>query len=148
MKQIVYSMQFKGQAASVAGSSTVLKAITNAPSCLVTTMVGPEGVSGSWKATAGDKASFESEVTITGETSFLESGSIRFGEGNHRLRFSTVGQGYLGASPDPKLKNGSVIWRVDSGEGQFASARGFITSNFTISDSGEVTDNHFGLIFV
>jgi hypothetical protein len=41
MKQIVYSMQFKGQAAPVAGSSTVLKAITNAPSCLVTTMVGP-----------------------------------------------------------------------------------------------------------
>jgi len=77
MKQIVYSMQFKGQAAPVAGSSTVLKAITNAPSSLVTTMVGPEGVSGSWKATAGDKASFESEVTITGETSFLESGSIR-----------------------------------------------------------------------
>jgi hypothetical protein len=148
MKQIVYSMQFKGQAAPVAGSSTVLKAITNAPSCLVTTMVGPEGVSGSWQATAGDKASFESEVTITGETSFLESGSIRFGEGNHRVRFSTVGQGYLGASPDPKLKNGSVIWRVDSGEGQFAAARGFITSNFTISDSGEVTDNHFGVIFV
>jgi hypothetical protein len=87
-------------------------------------------------------------VTITGGTSFVESGSIRFGEGNHRLRFSTVGQCYLGASPDPQLKNGSVMWRVDGGEGQFAAASGFITSNFTIGDAGEVTDNHFGVIFV
>jgi hypothetical protein len=148
MKHIVYSMQFKGQAAPMAGSSTVLKATTSAPSCIVTTIVGPEGVNGSWKPTAGGQASFESEVTVTGETSFLESGGIRFGEGNNRLRFSTVGQGYLGASPDPKLKNGSVTWRVDSGEGQFATASGFITSNFTISDAGEVTDNHFGVIFV
>jgi hypothetical protein len=59
-----------------------------------------------------------------------------------------VGQGYLGPSADPKLKHGSVIWRVDSGEGQFAEASGLITSNFTINEAGEVTDNHFGVIFV
>jgi hypothetical protein len=40
------------------------------------------------------------------------------------------------------------MWRVDDGEGQFAGASGLITSNFTLSDTDEVIDNHFGLIFV
>jgi hypothetical protein len=148
MKQIFYAMQFSGQAAPVAGSSTVMKAMTTASSCTLTTAVGVQGVSASVQPAAGGKASFESEVTVTGESSFVESGSIRFGEGNHRLRFSTVGQGYMGASADPKLRHGSVIWRVEGGEGQFAGASGLITSNFTIGEAGEVTDHHFGVIFV
>jgi len=97
---------------------------------------------------SGGKATFESEVTLAGESSFVESGSIAFGEGNHRLRFSTVGQGHLGSSADPKLKSGVVMWRIEKGEGQFANATGYITSNFTLSDAGEVTDHHFGVIFV
>jgi len=59
-----------------------------------------------------------------------------------------VGQGQIGGSADPKLKSGTVTWRVDSGEGQFAGASGFITSNFLIGEAGELTDNHFGVLFV
>jgi hypothetical protein len=40
------------------------------------------------------------------------------------------------------------MWRVEGGEGQFADATGLITSNFTLSATGEVIDNHFGVIFV
>jgi hypothetical protein len=40
------------------------------------------------------------------------------------------------------------MWQVDGGEGQFAGARGLITSNFFVSETGEVTDCHFGLLFV
>ena len=87
-------------------------------------------------------------MTLTGPTSFLEEGSIRFGAGNHRLHFSTVEHGYLGDSADAKLKSGAVMWRVEGGEGQFAGASGYITSNFTLSDAGEVIDNQFGVIFV
>jgi hypothetical protein len=105
-------------------------------------------VSASLHPVAGGKAAFESEVTVTGESSFVESGTIRFGEQKHRLRFSTVGQGYMGASADPNLRHGSVIWRVEGGEGQFEGASGLITSNFTIGGTGEVTDNHFGVIFL
>jgi hypothetical protein len=105
-------------------------------------------VNGNLQPAAGGTASFESEVTLTGETTFQESGTITFGQGGHRLRFSTVGQGYLGSSPDPKLRHGSVMWRVDGGEGQFAGASGLITSNFTVSETGEVTDNHLGVVFV
>lgn len=148
MRQITYTMQFKGRAAPVGGSSTVLRATTTASSCTLTTVVGPEGVNGNLQPAAGGTASFESEVTLTGETTFQESGTITFGQGGHRLRFSTVGQGYLGSSPDPKLRHGSVMWRVDGGEGQFAGASGLITSNFTVSETGEVTDNHLGVVFV
>jgi len=148
MRQIAYNLQFKGHAAPAGGSSTILKAKTAAASCTTTTIVSAEGVSSTLQPAAGGNASFESEVTITGETAFLESGTITFGEARNRLRFNTVGQGYLGPSADPKLKHGSVMWRVDGGEGQFAGASGLITSNFVINEAGEVTDNHFGVIFV
>jgi hypothetical protein len=88
------------------------------------------GVSGSFQPTSGGQASFESQVTFTGETSFQEVGSITFRDSGHRLYFSTVGQGYIGPSADPQLKHGSVIWKVERGEGQFAGATGLITSNF------------------
>jgi hypothetical protein len=148
VRQIIYALQFKGQAAPKAGSTGVLKAATTASGCTLTTSVGRDGVTGNLQPQAGEQAQFESEVTLTGENQFLESGTISFGDGGHRLRFSTVGNGSLGASPIPKLQQGAVTWRVDGGEGQFAGASGLITSNFTIGENGEVLDNHLGVIFV
>jgi hypothetical protein len=146
MKQIIYAMQFKGTAGPGL-SANVMKALTSASSTTITTEIDAEGVRASIKPAPGGKAEFESEVTITGETAFLEKGSIRFGDSN-RLQFSSIERGYLGDSADAKLKSGAVMWRVDGGEGQFAGATGFITSNFTLSDAGDVTDNQFGVIFV
>lgn len=148
MRQIIYSMQFTGRATPQNAAGSVLKAATTAPSCSITTVTGPDGVRGTLQRVDGDQATFESEVTFSDESTFLETGSIAFGTSGHRLRFSTVGQGHLGSSADPTLKHGAVSWRVDGGEGQFAGASGLITSNFFVSDSLEVTDNHFGVIFV
>jgi hypothetical protein len=148
MKQVVYAMQFKGSAAPKAGVAGTIKATTAATSCTLSSVVGPDGLTGMLLPAPGGRASFESEVTLTGDTSFTEDGTIRFGDSNHSLRFSTVGQGFLGKSPDPALQHGSVMWRVEGGEGQFAGASGLITSNFTLSVTGEVIDHHFGLIFV
>ncbi|MEK6322340.1 MAG: hypothetical protein AABN33_11710 [Acidobacteriota bacterium] len=148
MRQSIYTMQFKGQAVPVQETSGVLKATTTATSCSITTTVGDEGVKSTLQPAEGGKAAFESKVTFTGETNFQESGTITFGESNHRLHFSTVGQGYIDASADPKLKHGSVMWKIERGEGQFEGATGLITSNFFVSDTGEVTDNHFGVIFL
>jgi hypothetical protein len=144
MKQIIYAMQFKGSAAPKAGASGVFIASTEAPSCTLSSIVGPDGVRGTLQPAPGAKASFESEVTLTEETSFTEAGMIRFNDSGHSLRFSTVQQGFLGKSPDAALQHGSVIWRVEGGEGQFIGASRLITSNFTLSATGEVTDNHFG----
>jgi hypothetical protein len=40
------------------------------------------------------------------------------------------------------------MWRVEGGEGQFAGARGLITSNFFVGEAGMVTDHHVGVTFV
>jgi hypothetical protein len=93
-----------------------------------------------------NSASFESDVTFASATSFQESGTIRF-PGGHVLNFSAVGQGIIGASATSGTQSGSVIWKIDSGEGQFAKATGFITSNFTVDGEGNVIDNHLAVIF-
>jgi hypothetical protein len=72
---------------------------------------------------------------------------MEFGHGN-RLGFHSIGRGHLAPSPDPHLRHGSVVRRIEGGEGQFAGSEGLITSKFLLSDSGEVTDNHLGVIFV
>ena len=148
MGQIMYTMQFKGHAAPVSGASGVLQATTTAASCSITTTVGAGGVNGVLQPAAGGPAAFESQVTFTGENAFQEVGRITFGEGGHRLFFSTVGQGYIAPSAESGLQHGAVIWQVERGEGQFAGASGLITSNFSVRATGEVTDNHFGVIFV
>jgi hypothetical protein len=43
---------------------------------------------------------------------------------------------------------GTVSWRVEGGSGRFSTASGFIASAFTLSDSGEISDYHCGLIFL
>jgi hypothetical protein len=147
MQQLIYAMQFTGRAVPNEASPGVLRANTRAPSCTVTSLVGSEGLAGIVNSAAGGTAVFESTVTFTGEASFLESGSIVFGNDRHVLRFSTVGEGYLGPATDG-IRHGAVTWRLDSGDGQFANARGLITSNFLVGADGEVTDNHLGVIYV
>ena len=84
---------------------------------------------------------------MTGETSFLESGTIAFGDG-HRVRFSTVGQGYVSAGAEPGTSHGTIMWQVEGGEGQFAGATGLITSNALLDAKLRVVDHQFGVIYV
>ena len=159
MKQISYAMQFNGQVTPVGTSANVMKATTTGISCTWTTIVEQAGFHSTLEPAAGGEATFESEVTFLGgfessevtsegESGFKETGTITFGMGGHRLRFSTIGQGYFGPSPEPNLKQGAVMWQVDGGEGQFDGARGVITSNFTVNEAGEVNDHHMGIIFI
>jgi hypothetical protein len=147
MRQVIYAMRFAGRATPAGPDGNVLRAGTTSPSTAVTSRVSADGLTGTVEAVPGGDAAFASEVTFTSETDFLETGTIAFGDG-HRLRFSTVGSGYLGGSADPTLKHGTVMWRVEGGEGQFAGASGLITSNFFVGADLAVTDHHFGVIFV
>ena len=147
MRQLVYALRFTGRATPASPDGMVLKAATTAPSSTVTSTVGPAGLAGTLEPAAGGKATFASEVTFTGATSFQEVGTIAFGAG-HRLRFSTVGSGYLGPSPDPALKHGTVSWRVEGGEGQFAGASGLITSNFFVGEDLGVVGHQLGVLFL
>jgi hypothetical protein len=147
MREIIYAMRFTGQATPVGTDSNMLKAATTAPSVTLTSTVGTDGLAGELRPADGGEAVFASEVTFTSETAFQETGTIAFGDGNV-LRFGTVGSGYLGGSADPARKHGTVMWRVEGGEGQFAGATGLITSNFFVGENLAVTDHHFGVIFV
>src|SRR3546814_16154884 len=109
MGRILYAMQFKGQAAPT--DETVLAAKMTAASCTFNTAVGPDGVNGTLHPEEGGAARFESEVTLLGESTFREAGTIAFGDGGHSLRFSTMGEDNNGPSAEPGLKPGAVLWR-------------------------------------
>ena len=147
MRQLTYALRFTGYATPIGTAGNVLKAATTAPGATFTSRVSPAGLTGSVQPSDGGEATFESDVTFTGETGFQEVGTICFGDG-HQLRFSTVGSGYLGPSADPSRRHGTVMWQVDGGEGQFAGATGLITSNFFVGDDLTVTDHHIGLLFL
>jgi hypothetical protein len=147
MREVLYAMRFSGQAEVASADGNVLRAATRAPSSTLTSRVGPNGLTSTLAPAPGEETTFTSDVTFTGETSFLEVGDITFGEGN-TLRFSTVGSGYLAPSADPTRKQGTVMWRVDQGEGQFAGASGLITSNFFVDESLGVVDHHFGVLLL
>ena len=96
-----------------------------------------------------ESAVFDTSVTMTGETSFDEQGTMTFGDGADRIRFSTMGEGFLGPSPDEGLLHGSVIWRIEDGDGRFAGATGLITSNFQMNaESGEVAEKQVIALFI
>jgi hypothetical protein len=158
MNRIVYTVQFKGEVSPVGTSPNVMKA-TMLARCVRMTVVKPDGSQMPLEPALGEQVTFESDVTFLGgfespegtsggEAGFKETGVITFGGGEHRLRFSTIGQGYIGPSAAPSLRQGAVMWQVDSGDGQLQGAQGLITSNFLISDAGEVTDHHMGVIFI
>ena len=145
MKPLAYSLQFRGRA-TPAGLDLVRFTLA-APSSAVVTSMGPDGVCGTFEDVAGGEATFETELSLRRDETFDDAGTIEFGR-NHRIRVRSVGTGRLLACPDPHLRHGTVVRKVAGGDGQFARAEGFITSNFIVSDTGEVTDNHFGLIFI
>jgi hypothetical protein len=145
MTPISYALQFRGHAdARPAGA---LAATTRAPSCAVRTTLDRDGVHGHYEALDDASAICRSRVLLRGDRDFEETGSISFGNGN-TLYFHTIGTGVLGPSPDPQLRHGSCVREVVGGEGQFARAEGRITSNFLLSETGELTDTQVGVIFV
>jgi hypothetical protein len=145
LQPIAYSLQFRGRITAL--SSRVLEQRASAPSQVLTTTVDANGLAGHVQPGEGAEALLVSRLVLVDEGSFDQSGTIEFAPG-HVLAFRSVGPSRLGRSPDPHLRHGAAVWEVEGGEGQFRGAHGRITSNFFVSDTNELTDNHFGLIFV
>jgi hypothetical protein len=147
MKELVFALQFNGKARAVEGVEGKLAAKTTASGQVLRTAVTPKGVQARCESKPGPRASFESEVQITGAGTFVESGRISYGKAG-RVTFKTVGQGVLGPSAVDGLQRGAVIWEIMEGTGQFAGASGLITSNFTVGPNGGVVDNHYVRLFL
>ena len=143
MKPITYSLQFRGQARSL--RSNLVRLTLTAPSSALVTTVGALGVHGIFSDVSGGEAILHSELSWKRQPSPTAA----------RSSSAAATRCAFAASPDashdcadPHLRHGAVICQVEGGEGQFAGCEGLITSNFFLSDTGEVTQNHFGLIFV
>ena len=147
MKELVFALQFKGKAHPVEGAEGKLAAKTTASSQILRTAVTAKGVQAKAESRPGPRATFASEVQITGAGTFVEAGRISYSKAG-RLTFKTVGQGVLGPSGVDGLQRGAVIWEVSEGAGQFAGATGLITSNFTVGPKGEVVDNQYVRLFM
>lgn len=113
------------------------------------TVVGATGVETTLRPAPGDLAFQEGEIRLSGQHTFQGQGLLTFGEeSDHALRFSTVEAGHLAPSALSGVMAGAVSWKVDGGSGRFERATGFISSTFTLNESGELSEYQSGLIFV
>jgi hypothetical protein len=146
VRELVFALEFRGTAGPVPGGDGRREARTTATSQTLSTVLSTDGVLGGVEAGSGETAVLEARVQRFGDGTFLEHGSICYG-GAGSITFETVGRGWVEAGGEGSTV-GAVLWRVTGGEGRFAGARGFITSNFRVSGSGEVVDDQFARIFV
>lgn len=145
MKPVAYALQFRG-VTSVEGPGS-LTARATAPGGAFRTTVEPAGIRGALEPDPGDEAVLEARIVVGDDGSFAAVGSITFGV-RHVVRFRTLDSGHLERTPDPHLRQGGAIAVIEGGSGQFEGATGRITSNFLVSDTGELTDHQVGLVFV
>ena len=147
MREVVFALRFTGQGGPVPGSTTKRQARTVAPSQAWRTLIAPIGVAGMVEPLPGEYAVLESRVERFADGSFVEDGTITYGSAGS-IAFDTVGRGRVGPAPDGRGHHGVVMWRVTRGEGGFAGAQGLITSNFTVSPEGLVTDDHLTRLYL
>ena len=147
MREIVFALRFTGHGGPVPGSTTKRQARTTAPSQALRTVIAPTGVSAVIETVPGESAVLESRVERFADGSFVEDGTITYGRAGS-IAFDTVGRGHVGPAPDGRGSHGVVTWRITAGDGYFTGAQGLITSNFTVSPKGEVTDDHFTRLYL
>lgn len=153
MRRLIYALQFVRPAGITPGGEAIVAA-----SASITTAITPAGVNGEIETLDQyQTALVEVRVVHNPDKTFTESGTITFGdpaEGN-RLHFSSIGVGYIDVYPCPEAPYtaGTVMWKVDQGDGFFDGATGAITSNFLVDgtkpeDEGELIAYHFGVIYL
>ncbi len=85
------------------------------------------------------------DLELWADGSLVQTGELSFDDGD-AITFRA--RGALGASPDPHLRHGTAVLEVTGGQGRLAGACGFVTSNFLLADTGELTDHQLGLLFL
>jgi hypothetical protein len=92
------------------------------------------------------EASYETHVTLTGDTSFIEEGEMAFDYGT--LSLSTVGAGILEPSGEEGLSKGAVTFEV-VGAGRLSGASGLLSSNFEFrTDTGTAVEHQVVRLFL
>ena len=138
MKPISFALQFKGQAVELDVGR--FWAETRARG-----RVGLNETADVLDRLGSDEALCRRDLELRDDGSLVQTGEISFGA-DDAITFRAKGE--LGATSDPHLRHGTAVLEVTGGRGQLAGARGFVTSNFLLSDTGELTDHHLGLLFL
>jgi hypothetical protein len=143
---LTYSLEFRGE---VLGDGEGLVVQARAPSCTHETRLRNDGVVSRFFFGDCDEEAFLSARLQfeRDEGTFSAIATIDFGHG-HELWVQTMDRGRLSPSADTHLRHGSATLHVVGGKGQFKDASGRITSNFVVSDTGELTDNQLGMLFL
>src|SRR5262245_25826996 len=128
MTPLVFAVQFEGHAVPVDGSPDKLRARTFAYGQTLRTSLTLDAIESAGESAQGASATFESEVEITGQGRFVETGSISYGTAGS-IKSRTVGFGVRGPRGIEGVQRGAVIRELTGGEGQFAGIAGLITSN-------------------
>jgi hypothetical protein len=147
MREIVFALEFRGQAGPLPGSPSKRQARSTAPSQTLSTVLGRDGVHARIDTAAGESAVLESRVERFGDGTFVEDGTITYGSAGS-VAFETIGRGGVGPAPLAGWVVGGVVWTITKGDGAFAGARGLITSNFTVNTEGVVVDNHVTRLYL
>jgi hypothetical protein len=147
MREIVFALQFRGQAGPLPGSPSQRQARSTAPSQTLSTVLGRDGVQARIDPTAGESAVLQSRVERFGDGTFVEDGTISYGSAGS-VTFETLGRGWVGPAPLAGWVVGGVVWSITSGDGIFRGARGIITSNFTVNGDGQVIDDHVTRLYL
>jgi hypothetical protein len=95
-----------------------------------------------------ERASYENHATFTGESTFAETGSIRYDD-DGELQIKTLSDGTLGPSAQPDVLHGAALYRITGGSGRFDGATGLITSNFLLHPAtGEFEERQVTVLFL
>jgi hypothetical protein len=146
MKHVLtYALEFRGEAYD---DGTEISLRASAPPCSHVTQLAHDGVESRFVYDdSAEEAFMESRLTLNGGGAFSAGMTLDFGHG-HELHLRTVDAGRLVDSAEENLRHGTAAFEVVEGTGQFEGATGRITSNFVVSDTGELTDNQLGIVFV
>jgi hypothetical protein len=137
MRSVAFAIQLEGEAVELGGGRFWVE--TRA------LPAGPDGRVGQLEGIEAGSALCRRDLELWEDGSLVETGELSFAGGD-AITFRA--RGALGASPDPRRRHGTAVREVTGGRGQLAGARGYVTSNFLLSDTGELTDHHLGLLFL
>lgn len=137
---VIYAFQFRGQAET---DEPVRQVSARAPSSLLVSVVDRDGPHGRFEHVGGSEAVFRATLDADGP---LE-GEVDFGSGT-TLRVRAADRRTAATVSRPYLHHGAALLEVTGGTGRLSGASGWITSNFLLSDTGDLTDTHLGLLFV
>lgn len=137
---VTYALQFRGQ---VESTGEVTSAAARASSAMLVSVVDRDGPHGRFEDVGSGEAVFRVALDVAGPV----EGEVDFGGGT-TLSLRAAERHPAEPSRRPHLSHGAALLEVVAGTGRLAGARGWVTSNYLLSDTGDLTDTHLGLLFV